>query len=204
MICGSFVQGVLLGFGAAVPIGPLNILIMSYALKDYGRGFCAGLGAMTTDIIYLTLLSFGILHLLNTPLILKFIAIFGAIFLSYIAYTLVKDASKSVEVNDDLKLESHLMIYVKGCLLNLTNPYIVLFWLSMATVMTSGQNSFFVTLFGLVISILIWITLFPLVIYKSRNKLSAKFTKALAYISALIMIFFALSLIYEHFIKGII
>lgn len=34
----SFIQGLLLGFGAAVPVGPVNILIMSYSLKRYALG----------------------------------------------------------------------------------------------------------------------------------------------------------------------
>ena len=36
----SFLQGALLGFGVAVPIGPLNILIMSYAFTSYSKALC--------------------------------------------------------------------------------------------------------------------------------------------------------------------
>lgn len=43
----SFIQGLLLGFGAAVPVGPVNILIMSYSLKRYALG---------TDMFYMLLM----------------------------------------------------------------------------------------------------------------------------------------------------
>ncbi|WP_187106629.1 hypothetical protein [Campylobacter hyointestinalis] len=52
----SFIQGLLLGFGAAVPVGPVNILIMSYSLKRYALGTGVGLGAMSVDIFYMLLM----------------------------------------------------------------------------------------------------------------------------------------------------
>ena len=198
----SFIQGILLGWGVAVPIGPLNVLIMSYAFKDYKRALCIGLGAMTTDMLYLTLLSFGLLHFLNSPVVLRFISLFGAAFLLYMAFGLIKDAKKEVVVRRDLKSESYIKIYIKGCLLNLTNPYVILFWLSMTAVMSANQGYFLVTLVGLVVGILSWITIFPLVIYKNRNALSDKFKITVSYLSALIIAFFALRLLYIYFIKG--
>ena len=34
----SFLEGLVLGFGAAVPLGPINILIMNEAIKRYKNG----------------------------------------------------------------------------------------------------------------------------------------------------------------------
>ena len=31
----SFLEGFLLGMGAAIPLGPINILLMNTALRDY-------------------------------------------------------------------------------------------------------------------------------------------------------------------------
>ncbi|NLK67152.1 MAG: LysE family transporter [Campylobacteraceae bacterium] len=202
---GSLIQGILLGWGVAVPIGPLNVLIMTYAFKDYKRALTIGIGAMATDMFYLTLLSFGVLQFLDKPMIMKFIAIFGASYLSYMAFGLIKDAKKEIVVKEvDIKPESYTKIFIKGCLLNLANPYVILFWLSMTAVMTANQGYFLITLVGLVVGILSWITVFPLIVYKNRNALSEKFKITVSYLSALILLFFAIRLLYVYFIKGVL
>ncbi|MCR2095221.1 LysE family transporter, partial [Campylobacter upsaliensis] len=53
-------DGVLLGIGVAVPFGPVNLLILSYALSSFKKAFFLGLGALVADAFYLLLLSFGI------------------------------------------------------------------------------------------------------------------------------------------------
>ncbi len=55
----SFWEGIILGFGASVPIGPINVLIMSYALRSYSKAFAIGAGAMSADITYLLFVLFG-------------------------------------------------------------------------------------------------------------------------------------------------
>ena len=90
----SFITGILLGLGVAIPIGPLNILIMNYSLSSFGRGFALGMGAMSADILYFVLLSLGVLVVFDNPWIFKSIAIFGAIFLLYMAWTCYKTLVK--------------------------------------------------------------------------------------------------------------
>ena len=40
-----------MGLGVSVPIGPVNVLIMSYALRSYTKALCLGLGAMSADML---------------------------------------------------------------------------------------------------------------------------------------------------------
>lgn len=46
----SLLSGISLGFGAAVPLGPINILIMTNALRSYKSAVAIGLGAMLSLI----------------------------------------------------------------------------------------------------------------------------------------------------------
>ena len=77
-----FVQGVLMGLGVSVPIGPVNVLIMSYALRSYTKALCLGLGAMSADMLYLALSAFGISQLAKIPIVFTCISVFGAAFYS--------------------------------------------------------------------------------------------------------------------------
>jgi len=62
MILTSFIEGILLGLGAAVPLGAINILVMNTALHRYSAAVAIGVGAITSDITYLIVILFGFLH----------------------------------------------------------------------------------------------------------------------------------------------
>ena len=189
----SFIQGVLMGLGVSVPIGPVNVLIMSYALQSYTKALCLGLGAMSADMLYLALSAFGISQLAKIPIVFACISLFGAAFLLYIALGIYRDAKRSVHIQS-AERGSHVAIFGKGFLLNIFNPYVIMFWLSVSV--SIGREHFGLALAGLVCGILSWITLFALAVYKSRAKISDRAARAFAYISALILLFFALRLIY--------
>ena len=188
-----FVQGVLMGLGVSVPIGPVNVLIMSYALRSYTKALCLGLGAMSADMLYLALSAFGISQLAKIPIVFACISLFGAAFLLYIALGIYRDAKRSVHLQS-VERGSHVAVFGKGFLLNIFNPYVIMFWLSVSV--SIGRERFGLALAGLVCGILSWITLFALAVYKSRAKISDRAARAFAYISALILMFFALKLIY--------
>lgn len=194
----EILSGIIFGIGVSVPIGPVNILIMSYALKSYKKAFFLGLGAMGADALYLTLLSFGILKFLNSPTGFKILAVFGAIFLTYMAILILKNSKSNIKMQ---KTDSFSLfgIFVKGFLINLSNPYVIAFWLSSAAVLSYMDGNFILTLFGLIIGIFLWISLFPLVIFKARKVIGEKIANLFSYISAFILIFFSIILIFRTF-----
>ncbi|MDA3054991.1 LysE family translocator [Campylobacter sp. VBCF_07 NA4] len=189
----AFINGILMGFGVSVPIGPINVLIMSYALQSYTKALCLGLGAMSADMVYLALSAFGISQLAKIPLVFAIISVFGACFLTYIAYGIYKSARNTPEIKS-VELGSHAKIYSKGFFLNLLNPYVIMFWLSVSASVSS--ENFALSLLGLFVAILSWITLFPLVIYKNRARLPDSVARAFAYISTAILVFYAAKLLW--------
>ncbi|KDA37842.1 lysine transporter LysE, partial [Campylobacter jejuni K5] len=139
----SFLSGVFLGFGVSVPFGPVNILILTYALKVFKNSIAVGLGAFSIDMLYLFLLQFGLLNFLDNVIFMRFLAIFGFCFLTYMAYLMLK------KKNEDLHLDQHkdfkeslLKSYVKGIILNGSNPYVIGFWLSAASVVLSSDHAY--------------------------------------------------------------
>ena len=197
----SFIQGVLMGLGVSVPIGPVNVLIMSYALRSYTKALCLGLGAMSADMLYLALSALGISQLAKIPIVFACISVFGAAFLLYIALGIYREAKRSVQLQS-VERGSHVAVFGKGFLLNIFNPYVIMFWLSVSA--SIGRERFGLALAGLVCGILGWITLFALAVYKSRVKISDRAARAFAYISALILLFFALKLIYAVIVGEIL
>ncbi|EKR8080679.1 LysE family transporter [Campylobacter fetus] len=197
----SFIQGLFFGWGAAVPVGPINILIMSYALKSYKLGVATGLGAMSVDVLYLVLLSFGVLQILNQPVLFNILAIFGSLFLIYIAYLTYKSADKLINQDLNLKENSFTRCFVKGAFLNLINPYIIGFWLSVSS-FAAKSSSTTLSLAGLIAAIGIWILGLPFAVSRSKRFISQCVAKIFAYFSACLMAVFAIMLLFNTFFKG--
>ncbi|EAH8541865.1 TPA: LysE family transporter [Campylobacter coli] len=196
----SFLNGLFLGFGVSVPFGPINILILTYALKAFKNSIAVGLGAFSVDLLYLLLLQFGLLNFLDNVIFMRALAIFGFCFLSYMAYLMLK------KKNEDLQLDQHkdfkeslLKSYIKGIILNGSNPYVIGFWLSATGIVLNNQHAYS-TILGLVVAILFWIGTLAFVVAKYSYLFSAKVIRIINIVSALIIEYFALSLLYKTFI----
>ena len=199
----SFITGILLGLGVAIPIGPLNILIMNYSLSSFGRGFALGMGAMSADILYFVLLSLGVLVVFDNTWIFKSIALFGAIFLLYMAWACYKNASKMLaKISNTERGESLLACYLKGLGLNSINPFIVGFWLSLSSVVVSSAN-WMIAALGVLLALFAWVLGLSIVTSLARRIISAKVARIFSYVSAVLMLFFTAFLIYNTFLKDI-
>ena len=198
----EFLQGIILGWGVAVPVGHINVLIMSYALKNYGKALSLGVGAMFADLGFLVLSILGVSQMVHKPFIFNILAVSGSLFLLYMAYTIFKNARRDIYIQKTENSENKKHLFIKGFLLNLMNPFAIIFWISVSTTTAKMGNHLILSLIGLFLGIISWIALFPLVIYKSRTLLKKSTTIALSYISSLILVFFAIMLIYKSFFQA--
>lgn len=195
MILESFSEGFLLGLGAAVPFGPVNILIMNLALKNYKAGVTFGLGAMSSDILYLVFISAGMIGFMKSALFLDVVGVVGSLFLLYLAYGIYKNKNKKLDTKQKIiKTKNLLKIYTQGFAITLVNPYTIIFWFSIAGYAVNKDLDIAFTMFGMVSSILLWITLMPYLVHRSKHKISQRVSKYLNLFSSLILLGFALSL----------
>ncbi|EJJ3393967.1 LysE family translocator [Campylobacter coli] len=195
----SFLSGVFLGFGVSVPFGPVNILILTYALKAFKNSIAVGLGAFSIDMLYLFLLQFGLLNFLDNVIFMRSLAIFGFCFLTYMAYLMLRKKKESLNLEHKEFKESLLKSYVKGIILNGSNPYVIGFWLSATSVVLSSDHAYLMTL-GLVVAILFWVSALAFVVARYSHVFSAKVVFIINIISAIIIEYFALNLLYKTFI----
>ncbi|WP_241856069.1 LysE family translocator [Sulfurimonas lithotrophica] len=193
MIALSFVEGFLLGLGAAVPLGPINILIMNEAVKRYKNGVLIGLGAMSADMLYLLFIVFGLISFVNQPIVLDALSIFGGSFLIYLAYLIFKNKDAKIQTpQETIKHPKNSTLYLKGFTLTLINPYTIGFWLSASGYVAAKELDTFFTIFGMLGAILLWITVMPYLVHKAKHKISQNVSYWISVISAFLLFGFGI------------
>jgi len=197
----SFLEGFLLGMGAAIPLGPINILIMNTALKDYKSAVSIGFGALSADTLYLTLILLGIARFLSHTYVVNVLGVLGSIFLLYMAYLIFKDRFKTLDTaKHSTTCKGLAKFYMQGFTLTFINPYTVAFWLSIAGYTAQKELDPFITIVGLLCAIILWVTLMPYVVHRSKHKISQRVSYMLSLFSSILLLGFGLILSFNMFI----
>ena len=196
----SFLNGIFLGAAVAIPFGPVNILILAYALKNFKNSLAVGFGAFSADMAYLISLNLGVLTFLSNEIFLKCLSVFGFCFLTYMAFCMIREKEEELSLENQNINESILKSYLKGFALNALNPFVIGFWLSVAGILSSKDHSYALIL-GLVGMILIWVFSLSFFVSKYKHIFNAKVIKWINIISAIVIEYFAISLIYKNFFE---
>ena len=126
MDVGLFLQGIIIGFAIAAPVGPIGVLCIRRTLAE-GRasGFVSGLGAATADAVYGAIAAFGLT--LITDFLLggaSWLRLVGGAFLLYLGVKtfLARPAERAAEARGGGLLGA----YASTFFLTLTNPTTIL------------------------------------------------------------------------------
>ena len=121
-----FLQGALIGFAIAAPVGPIGVLCIRRSLAE-GRiyGLLSGLGAATADAVYGAIAAFG-LTIISSFLVEQqiWLRLLGGIFLLYLGIRTYFAKSETGEV--PARSETKLGAYATTFFLTLTNPLTIL------------------------------------------------------------------------------
>lgn len=132
--------GVLLGIGAAAPIGPVNVEIARRTLRrGFPAGFALGCGAVSVDVLYAVLSSQSIKQLVvDRPLVMQALGYAGAAMLLWLGAMSLRAAWRATQVDPIAEAELHHTppaattavrnAYVTGVLMTLLNPMTLAFW----------------------------------------------------------------------------
>ena len=176
------IVGLLLGWGAAVPIGPMNLEIIRRNLRiGTSSGVVFGLGACSADILYLILLAAGALMILQHPTLLAGIGLIGSCVLAWFGVSALrmKAPKETTEPISDKASNLHLSgQYLQGLLLTLTNPNTILFWSSVASQIAHQQQASHASSAwmgaGVAIGVLSWALGLNAFLHFTRHKLPDK------------------------------
>ncbi|MUL37660.1 LysE/ArgO family amino acid transporter [Gloeocapsopsis dulcis] len=136
-------QGVVLGFSIAAPVGPIGVLCIRRTLMQ-GRtvGLVSGLGAAMADAIYGCIAGFG-LTLISNFLVNQqlWIRLIGGIFLCYLGIRTC--LNKPAEVSALVQSNSLFSDYASTLFLTLTNPATILSFVAIFAGLGVVEGSYF-------------------------------------------------------------
>ena len=205
--------GAVFGLALAAPPGPMNAIIAEESvLRGWLSGFTAGLGAMSADFVFFVLSLVGVVAFIGDfPTIRAVMIGIGGILMLYFAYGALMDVQGTFTADGEPDGESQG--FRKAFVLALSNPYQILFWLTVGVgmlrpgtldvlaytpyvgdalagtlVVSTGSPALIVGFFA---GILLWITGFPAALVRIGRRVDA-FAPAVAALSALVLAVFGL------------
>src|SRR5688500_3485036 len=126
-------KGIVLGLGAAAPIGPVNVEIARRSLRHgFRAGLLLGLGAVTVDVTYAILASLGLRLILDRAPVRITLSLAGAALLIYLGIQCLKSAFKPVSdisnPQSEIRNPKSPAHYLTGLLMTSLNPMTLAFW----------------------------------------------------------------------------
>jgi L-lysine exporter family protein LysE/ArgO len=133
--------GLLVGFIAAIPIGPINVFAITQTMKrDFLHGLLVGLTSALMDIVFCFIAIAG-MHTLSSSIkeLLPYIKLFGIVVILFIASRLIHQARHF----DKEKASSQSTVstvprpIIGALLLYITNPGLYMFWFAVGGTVTA-------------------------------------------------------------------
>jgi arginine exporter protein ArgO len=139
----AFIEGLLAGYGIAIPVGAIAILIINTGLRcGFPTGFAAGAGAATADVFYAALAAFAgaALSIMLAPFELLLRVLSGLVLLGIGFYGLLSGLHKHRQAEQPVGACSASRTYLGFIALTLVNPLTIVYFT--AYILSSGAAAF--------------------------------------------------------------
>ena len=202
--------GLAIGFVAAIPLGPVNIFVITQTIKrDFLHGFLAGLTAGVLDFIYCVIAVMGIFHItISFKFLLPGMKVVAALLLIAISIRLIRQSKSFLESKPQVNSgpSSHRPI-IGVFLLYVSNPTIYAFWIGVAGTASAhhwvANIGWRPVVFALSCGVgaAIWYFLLVRYISKHHGRLQPKTFELIFWILAIVLLLFAAYTLASIFFK---
>lgn len=181
---------------AAISPGPAMMATMGAAMES-GRkaGVVLGLGIVASSMFWGLLSVFGLSTLLITyPGAVRFIQVFGCVYLLYLAYKTLRSvlAKQEFKVSSaELSSKAAISFFLHGCALNITNPKAIMTWIAIISLGLAPNSPLwviFAVIGGTMIFALVFYT--TIAVAFSTNKMVDLYSRAGRWIDGFMGLFF--------------
>jgi len=178
----SFLDGLIAGYGIAIPVGAVAIMIVSVSMRSgFPIGFMAGAGAASADFIYAVLASIAgttVIELLR-PVAPALRVLSGVVLIVLAAFTIWRGIQGEGSSGKEARATGSIGTYVQFLGITLINPLTVVYFTALILGRESSARLEIVGLalfaIGAGIASLSWQTLLAALGGIARNRLSNRF-----------------------------
>jgi len=190
------IAGLIIGFVAAIPIGPINVYAISQTLKrDFIHGLLVGITSALMDVMFCFAVLTGMRHLLMQlqALTLHFKGM-GSLLLILIAVRLIFQASTTTNKREPDEAITHHKPVITTVLMYITNPSLYAFWIGIGSMVSAHtfitQRGFDPLLFSLACGMgtILWYFALVRYVWKRHHRLGDATIRKLLYITAGLLI----------------
>jgi threonine/homoserine/homoserine lactone efflux protein len=200
----SLVQNILLGLSLAAPIGPVNLEIIKRGLQSgFRQAFITGLGAMSADLTYLTLIFFGLTLFLKIPFIKIFLALAGSFVLIYLGTTSVRDFFQKQELDVNQTQRFFKNSYIAGYFITICCPITIVWWTGVFAALLASQTetqagfSAYLSCLTILLGCFIWVIFLSAALHWGKKIINEKFIRIITLIAGMFLIGFGIYFFYR-------
>ena len=196
-LVGLVPYGMFIGVALAAPIGPINIEIISRGIRfGFRNGWYVGLGALTADTIYATIIVSGLTPIADRPAIRVPLFLAGATMLGWVGINSLRSAIKPA-ATIERAVPSRNRSYLDGFMIALFNPMGIVYWLSVGAALVAeavervGKIGTPVLVIGVFLGLLTWVTALSVIAQVSRRFVTGQGMRWVTGTSGVIILGFA-------------
>lgn len=140
-VMGVFLQGAVLGFSIAAPVGPIGVLCIRRTLQNgFRSGLASGMGAASADAVYGTIAAAGLT--LAADFLVKqqiWLGLAGGAFLVYLGVQTFRSPAPVMD-GEAVKRNTLIGDYLSTLLLTLSNPITIFSFIALFGGMSAGAD----------------------------------------------------------------
>ncbi len=176
--------------GVMMP-GPMFAVTVARSYKSQLAGVEIALGHALVEIPLMLLIYFGLAQFIQHNLVQFMVSVLGGAMLIWLGIGMFRARAEVIEKGKDLPYSS----VVGGVVTSIFNPYFLLWWVIVGSMLVMKSLSFGIT--GLVLLIcvhwlcdLVWLSFVSILVYKTHSLWSRKFQQGLFIACSLLLIGF--------------
>ncbi len=137
----AFLVGMITGIVISVPIGPINVAVISKGLKQgFGNAFAVGLGASAMDFSYCAAAMLGLSAVVHKLVVNIIFQIIGFILLFYLGIRDITTKTESFRFENIVpKNGGRQAAFLVGVFMYISNPTLVAFWITLSGVIQASD-----------------------------------------------------------------
>jgi threonine/homoserine/homoserine lactone efflux protein len=144
MIVKAALQGLMLGLALAISFGPAFFALLQTSSKNgFKSGFALAIGIFFSDVFCVMLAYLGVAQLFNNPQNKIYIGLIGGtILMTFGFFNVFQKKSPISDAEEKLELPKVNFMFqiIKGFILNLLNPFVIIFWMGWVGLVSSNSE----------------------------------------------------------------